>query len=368
MTTGPTDPSGQGEPVTEPPAARIPAPRRSGRDRIRRRRYVAGVLGVAVIAVVCFVGWFLFEAYPIGGSGPAAYFEVAPGESISQVASTMAAKGIIGSTMAFRLDLLVAGTPQVQAGWYVLPTSSSFSTVRGVLANGPNAVVLPVLTGETTFDIAQALATIQGGPFASAFLSLARNGAVPSAYQPAPRTSLEGLIAPGAYVLVPGETPKDLLTQMVARFAPRAAAQGLLPTTTAHGLDSYQLIIAASIIEKEGYLARNMPPVATVVYNRLARGWPLQMDATVLYALHRDGGTVTHAMEQFASPYNSYLNTGLTPTPICIPSTEAIDAALHPAQGSWLYFTLVDRAGTLAFATTFKQQLANELLAQQRGL
>jgi UPF0755 protein len=169
-------------------------------------------------------------------------------------------------------------------------------------------------------------------------------------------------------VLVPNEAPATLVTQMVDRFAARAASVGLTPSTTLHGLDAYELVTVASIVEKEGYLAKNMPKVATVVYNRLAKGSPLQMDATVEYATGQDGGTVTHQTESLQSPYNTYLHTGLTPTPICIPSTQALDAALHAPSGPWLYFTLVDRDGTLAFSQTFAQQLANEQLAASRGL
>ena len=80
------------------------------------------------------------------------------------------------------------------------------------------------------------------------------------------------------------------------------------------------MITAASIVEKEGYIPVNMPDVARVIYNRLAQGMPLQMDSTVLYALGQDGGPVTPQDLKIQSPYNTYLNTGLTPTPICMPS------------------------------------------------
>ena len=110
-----------------------------------------------------------------------------------------------------------------------------------------------------------------------------------------------------------------------------------------------------------------MPKVARVIFNRLARGGPLQMDATVLYALGLDGGTVTHAMLETKSPYNTYLVAGLTPTPICTVSPDAIKAVLNPPPGPWLYFTVVDRSGTEAFATTFAQQMANERRAVTNG-
>jgi UPF0755 protein len=155
---------------------------------------------------------------------------------------------------------------------------------------------------------------------------------------------------------------------MVTRFDAQATRLGLTPTTRVDGLDAYQLLTAASIVEKEGYYPVNMPDVARVIYNRLARGGPLQMDATVLYYLHRDGGTVTPLMLQTQEPYNTYLNVGLTPTPICTVSKFSLDAVLHPPQGPWLYFTLINKDGREAFATTFAQQLANEALARKRGL
>jgi peptidoglycan lytic transglycosylase G len=322
-------------------------------------------VGLVVLGAVL---WFVAEAYPIGGSGRPAIFEVTAGEPFSQVADTLAAKGIIGSTLAFRLDLLVAGTPTVQPGWYELPTSSSFPAVRSVLANGPNASAIVVTTAESSREVALNLANVESPAYAQQFLSLVRNGGVRSPFQPTPRTSLEGLLAPGTYVLVPHELPQTLVTEMAGRFPARAASVGLTPTTRRHGLDAYQLITVASIVEKEGYLARNMPKTATVVFNRLARGMPLQMDATVEYAIGQDGGPVTHATESIPSPYNTYLHAGLTPTPICIPSTQALDATLHPPSGPWLFFTLVDRSGTLAFSTTFAQQLANEALAASRGI
>jgi UPF0755 protein len=92
------------------------------------------------------------------------------------------------------------------------------------------------------------------------------------------------------------------------------------------------------------------------------------MDATVLYYLGQDGGTVTPADLRIQTPYNSYLNNGLTPTPICAVSTIALNATLHAPPGTWLYFTLINQDGTMQFSTTFAQQLAAEKLGQSRGI
>ena len=134
------------------------------------------------------------------------------------------------------------------------------------------------------------------------------------------------------------------------------------------GLTPYQAITVASIVQKEGVIGKNLGPVARVILNRLARDMPLQMDSTVLYSEGRDGGPVTSADLAIRSPYNTYLNKGLTPTPICFPSEAALRATLDPPSGTWLYFVVVQRDGTEAFADTFAEQQANEALAQQRGV
>ena len=108
--------------------------------------------------------------------------------------------------------------------------------------------------------------------------------------------------------------------------------------------------------------------MARVILNRLARDMPLQMDSTVLYSEGRDGGPVTSTDLALQTPYNTYLNKGLTPTPICFPSQAALEATLDPPSGSWLYFVVVEQDGTEAFADTFAQQQANEALARSRGL
>ncbi len=355
--------------MTETAATEAPGtatPRGHRRIAVRRRWRIGALCGIVV--VLLFAGWFVLQAYPLDGPGKAVYVQVADGESVSQITSTLASKGVLSSAFAFRLDLMVTGTPSVDPGWYEFHQSSSFSAVRGILGGGPNASVLSVVPGETLHEMATALADVETPSFASQFLDLATTGAVHSSFQPTPTTSLEGMVGTGLYLLADHETPTSLLETMTARFVRSAGMLGLTPATTKHGLDAYQLLTVASIVEKEGYYPVNMPQTATVIFNRLERGMPLQMDSTVEYALNQDGGPVTHATESYQSPYNTYLNTGLTPTPVCSPSRAAILATLHAPAGPWLYFVLINQDGRMAFASTYAQQLVNEGIAQSRGL
>ena len=327
-----------------------------------RRRLVAAVGALAVIVVA----WFALQYFPPGGSGREVLITVHQGDSMAVIAGDLHQSGVIASAFAFRIDSFLEGAPLVRPGAYQFAQGASFSSIRSILSGGPNVPQVDVVPGLTLKEIALDVANSVGNTFASTFLADAQQAVTTSAYRP--NGTLDGLIGPGLYLITPQETPAQLLAAMQANFATEAAGVGLSPTSTNEGLDAYQLIIAASIVEKEGYYAKNMPEVARVIYNRLARGMRLQMDSTVLYALGLDGGTVTRAMLQTPTPYNTYLNAGLTPTPICVVSPQALDAVLHPPAGSWLYFVLVKKDGTMAFSTTYAEQLAQEARAAKAGL
>ena len=320
----------------------------------------------ALVAIVVVVGggslWFWLQADPLASPGRLVTVVVHPGDSLSTIGSELHAQGVIASPLAFRIDAAVFGAPVVLPGVYQLHQRSSFAAVMGTLG----APRITVTAGETLGEVTHAVAAVEGAPFATAF-TRALAAALASHPWGATR-SLEGMIGPGTYVIVAHESAAQLLAEMRTSFDVEAAAVGLSGTSTLAGLDAYQILTAASIVQKEGYYARNMPRVARVILNRLALGGPLQMDATVLYALGRDGGTVTHAMLETRSPYNTYLVAGLTPTPICTVSPTALRAVLHAPPGPWRYFTVIDASGTEAFAVTFAQQLANERLAAARGL
>ncbi len=233
-------------------------------------------------------------------------------------------------------------------------------------STGPPPYTLDVKPGYTVAEVADQLGAAPGD-IATSFIKVSHT--VPSRFQPAGNHSLEGLLGTGDYQVTAGETSRQLLTVMVDRFDHQAVAAGLNTKSAAKlGMTEYDVVIAASIVEKEGYYDKNMAKVARVIVNRLAQGMTLDMTSTVLYSLGQDGGTVTAHDRQLDTPYNTYKHAGLTPTPICFPSMTALRSAVDPPPGSWLYFVVVDQDGTEAFATTYTQQLANEKLAESRGL
>jgi peptidoglycan lytic transglycosylase G len=334
----------------------------------RRRRVLAAIGGGLLVLVLAFVLWYELESHALGPAGPQVVVTVHQGESTGAIVDALSQQHVIGSSLAFQVSEVFHGMPTVLPGSYALHQNLAFSEVRVILAAGPNIYPVDVRPGFTLSEVAQEVDSLPGHA-RGGFEKTAASGAVHSVFAPPGSDDLEGMLGTGSYLILPNESDTAILTDMVQRFDHDAQAAGLSAASAAAlGMTPYQVITVASIVEKEGYIPVNMPDTSRVVYNRLAQGIPLQMDSTVLYALGQDGGPVTSQDLKVQSPYNSYLNNGLTPTPICMSSMEALEAAVHPTPGSWLYFVLVKKDGTMAFSDTYAEQLANEQLAKSRGL
>jgi UPF0755 protein len=367
--TGDGPPEGLGREGAPPDGVPAAAPRGGDRRmrRRRRRRVLLLIAGIGFVAILGLVAWYELQANPFGGPGPKVVLTIADNESAGSTIDALAHDGVVASAFAFRLSDIIHGTPTVTPGSYLFHQNQSFSTVRSILAGGPDVFSVDVLPGLSLSEVSQRVADLPIAPKGS-FVDALKDGSVTSTYSPAGSGSLEGLIGTGEYQVLPGETSVQLLTQMLDRFNVQAASLHLTQGAAALGITPAQLVIVASIVEKEGYIDKNMGKVSRVVYNRLADGTPLQMDSTVLYSLGQDGGTVSAADLQDNTPYNTYIHTGLTPTAICVPSKTALIAAAHPTPGQWLYFELVDKNGTEQFSDTYAEQLAAEQLAAARGL
>jgi UPF0755 protein len=175
------------------------------------------------------------------------------------------------------------------------------------------------------------------------------------------RGNPEGYLFPATYELSPDATPRSILTSMVDRYEAAVSDLDIIARAKALGYPPHDLMTVASIVQSEGRLGKDLPKIARVLYNRLERGRPLQVDSTVVY-IFRSEGTITTTDEQRSSrsPYNTYVNTGLPPTPISAPGEAAIRAALAPADGAWLFFVTTDPStGETRFATTYSAHLRN---------
>ncbi|MEV4455086.1 endolytic transglycosylase MltG [Microbispora sp. NPDC049633] len=145
---------------------------------------------------------------------------------------------------------------------------------------------------------------------------------------------------------------------MVTRFRSVAEDTGLVEGARRLGRTPSEIMTIASIVQAESRDKRDMPKVARVVYNRLNRTpeMRLQMDSTVLYGLNKFGSRASTEDLKSRSPYNTYIRPGLPPGPICNPGADAIEAALNPAAGRWLWFVVTDpEKGVMKFADSHSE-------------
>ena len=353
MTTAGTDTEGAGGPAGRPRWWRRPLP------------VVAAVAAVLVLGVLVWgLAWYEAQVHA-GPPGEQVLVTVPPGTSVGGAADLMARREVVTSGLAVRIYDFFHGTPVLASGTYALRRHQSLGDLHRALDAGPDVLVVPA--GLTVVEAATRFGQLPGHDGAS-FAAAVAGRQVVSPYEPAGPGNLDGLLGTGEYVVGRHQTAGSLLTEMVGRFGTEAAAARLDARAAALGISPYQAVVVASIVQKEGVYPQNLAKVARVVYNRLTRAMPLQMDSTVLYSEHRDGGPVTAADLALDTPYNTYLHKGLTPTPICFPSPASLAAALDPATGDWLYFVLVSSDGTEAFSDTLAGQQANEQLAKSRGL
>ena len=333
--------------------------------RPRERRRGGLVLLIVLILLVCLVGaaggWW---AWASGATGPKDKIVVVipHGASGAEVANILEQDHVIRSSLAFKVMARFRGFAHgFEAGTYTnLTTNMSVAAVLAALKKGP----LPQKTLTAVFPegltINQTAAAVQDqlGITRQDFLAAARSGkyALPP-YLPKGTPTLEGFLFPKTYDFFAGATSGDVIKKMLAQFDKEARG---LPWNDYKSLglkSKYQVLIVASMIEREARFADDRPRIARVIYNRLKKGMPLQIDATVEYALGTYKPKLTFDDLKVDSPYNTYLHTGLPPTPIASPGLASIEAALSPQSGNWLYYLVCDKEGHHAFTSSYAEFL-----------
>ncbi|MCK1821951.1 endolytic transglycosylase MltG [Streptomyces sp. XM83C] len=178
----------------------------------------------------------------------------------------------------------------------------------------------------------------------------------------------EGYLFPATYPLNDKSTPEQLLSAMVDTANKKFNGAPVAAGAQRNAMNVYQAVTIASIVQAEAATKADMGKVARVVFNRLERGMPLQMDSTLNYALNRSTLRTTDSDTRIDSPYNSYQRMGLPPTPIGNPGEEAMRAAIEPTPGDWLYFVTV-KPGDTRFTADYAEHLRNvaEFNRLQRG-
>ena len=291
-----------------------------------------------------------FEPNDFKGSGSGeALITIKSGDNGSNIATTLQKAGVTKTFDAFyRLLLKQHPEPVFQPGAYRLAKQMSAQSALTMLENPKSRVdqtaVIPEGTAEK--DILPLLATATKLPLAD----LQKAAADVTSYGvPAEAKTLEGFLFPATYKFTPGTSAHGVIKTLVDRSFTALDQAGVAPA------DRWKTVVLASIVQREAGLAPDYPKVSRVFLNRLAQGWDLQSDATVAYGTgHTDTVTTTDAERADASnPYNTYVHSGLPVGPISNPGDLAINAALHPADGPWMFFVTWNlKSGETIFSTT----------------
>jgi UPF0755 protein len=292
------------------------------------------------------------------GTGTSQVVEVSisAGATAADIGTTLQRKGVVASQGAFIAAAKSnSNSRNIQPGYYNLHAHMSAKAALVALLdptsrNADHDVLVP--EGATVFDVEARLVKVLGSSQKASIDKLllhATDIGLPVNYGSL-TGSPEGFLFPATYTFDPGTTGEQALQQMVQRYISQDRQTGFAGDAKAAHLTPYQALIIASIAQAEAKFPTDMPKVARVILNRIAAKMPLQIDATSAYAAKLQGLDPTKVIySQIVSPFNSYTHDGLPPTPIANPGAEAMDGAVHPAAGNWLYYVNGDKAGHLFF-------------------
>ncbi len=345
-------------PVTSQTPTPPPAP--------KKKRNAAVVLlgGLAALAAVLLVAGFFatrvlgWGASDYSGSGTGEVtVEVLPGQTLSSIGTTLEDNGVVKSSQAFvnAAKANDAGT-KIGPGQYRLRREMSGAAAVDLMLSPESRVVnkLVIPEGLRKKQVFKLAAQASGLPVED-FQKAAK---LPELGLPEyANGNAEGFLFPATYELEKGDTALKILQKMVQRFNEAATKLGIADSEQKNGHTPYETMIIASLVQAEGH-PDDYAKVARVVENRLQDGMPLQFDSTVNYALGKSDIRLNDAELKTESPYNTYVNTGLPPTPINQPGEAAIAAALQPEEGDWLYFVTVDPdTGETKFTSSYDEFL-----------
>jgi UPF0755 protein len=346
-------------PVTDAPATR----------RLRRRRANWGLrisLAVVLIAGGLTFAGVRYYRWCQGSAGPktGVTVRVPEGASGSQIVRQLHDKGVVRCGTVSEWLLRRSGlSEKIRAGTYDLTTNMDPDAAFLAITKAPPPVPTVDLTIPEGYRLTQIAARVQQVleiP-AKRFLAAAGDGhwSLPP-YLPSGR-ALEGFLFPNTYEFEKhGTSAGDVIRRLLDEFDTEAAKLPWADAEKQTGLSAYELVIVASMIEREARVEKDRPLIAAVIYNRLRDGMTLGIDATIQYIDPDPSNGLTESDLHIDSPYNTRINAGLPPTPIASPGLASLRAALQPAHVGYLYYVLCGADGHHKFSTSYGQFLQDK--------
>jgi UPF0755 protein len=317
------------------------------------------VLGLLLVAAVLGAIYVVYAAVTGGESEPTgpARIEVVKGDTLSSVAEKLEQAGVIPSAFMFKMEARVGGYgTEIKTGEYTFARGAESEMILEKLTAGDAAPTLAITIPEglSLEETAQEVAG-QSGVSAAEFEEAARRTDYGYGFleDPAIKTT-EGFLFPKQYEFEKGTKAPQMVTRMLEQYLMETQTLDISSAKERLNMSEYELVIVASLIEKEAARSEERPLVASVIYNRIRKDMPLQIDASVHYALDKQGEELSLADLKVNSPYNTYENTGLPPGPICSPSRDSLEAAMNPAETDYLYYVLKANGDEHVFTSNYQ--------------
>jgi len=324
-----------------------------GAPNVMARRLVA-LVGLAIVVAGA---WFLISLFqPFGGDGKGSVTVTVPqGASVGEIGDILARKGVVSHSFFFELRARLGGhSGDLKPGVYQLKRDMSYAAALDSLAKGvaPNVVQIVIPEGKARREIAPLTRSLKGSYLAASVRSPDLN---PRHYGARHARNLEGFLFPASYQLKKGASARALVKEQLQTFRQNFSKVNL-SYARKKNLSPYDVLIIASMVEREAEVAKDRPLIASVIYNRLHDNIPLGIDSTLRYALNDWTKPLRVSQLASPSPYNTRNRQGLPPGPIGNPGLASIQAAAHPAHTKYLFFVVKPCGnGAHAFSKTNAQ-------------
>ncbi len=325
------------------------------------KRFLKCLLALMVLTLVVLgglVAWFYYVPNRFDDTNETAVVEISKEATGVDIAQKLEDEGLVRSGYAFRLALRLTGEGhKLQSGHYEIPKKISVHDLIVLLQEGKSKEIsVTIPEGYTIGDIAKLLEE-KHVCTAQDFLDRAKvlrpypymHGTQETSY------GVEGFLFPSTYNIPVGATADDVIKMMADEFN-RQLTPDLRKVAQAQGLDIYQWVTLASLVEREALFDQDRAPIAAVFKRRLQEGMPLQSDATISYVLGYSKVHVTLEDTKLQSPYNTYINPGLPPGPICNPGVKSLEAVAHAGTTDYRFF-VADKEGHNHFSKTYEEHL-----------
>lgn len=314
-------------------------------DFLQRRGSLL-IVGVVMVAGLFFIGWQIMFSPPTEFSS-GSIVRVIRGASMSDISQELANEHIIKHPILFRFLLRTSGaSSHLQAGAYLFVSPQNLFVVAYRLVTGSYGIPPVRITfpeGTTVREMATQIANAFPLIAASDFLSAGKQ--------------YEGYLFPDTYLFQPSSDTESIIATLRDNFDTKTSELSRDITSSGHSLSD--IVIIASLVEKEARTVPSRRIVAGILWNRLAQKMPLQVDAVFGYIYNRDTYSPSFSDLKVDSPYNTYTHTGLPPGPIDNPGLESLDAALHPTKTDYFYY-LTGSDDLMHYATTYAGHQSNQ--------